>query len=134
MTELNQQAPKEPTLGENAYLQTQNTLIKNTPLQIEDVNYVNYRSYIIFPNHNLPSHYHVGLRNHENLSYRNQAIVLHEPHQASTTMTPSGFQNQGALSSNFQGNTRQTGVNELLVEMNEMRNNNESCLMQLENN
>ena len=45
MTILNQQALKEPTLGEIAYMQTQNALMENTPLQIEEVNYVNNRSY-----------------------------------------------------------------------------------------
>ena len=134
VTRLNQQAPKEPTLGEIAYMQTQNALVANTPLQIEDANYVNYRSYTFCPNNNLPSHYHVVLRNYENFSYGNQAIVLHEPHQVSTTMSPSGFQNQGASSLNFQGNTRQTRVNELLVAMNEMRKSNELRLTQLENN
>ena len=34
MTRLNQQAPKEPTLGEITYMQTQNTLMANTPLRI----------------------------------------------------------------------------------------------------
>ena len=115
MTRLNQQAPKEPTLGEIAYMQTQNTLIENTPLQIEDANYVNNRSYTFHPNNNLPSHYYAGLRNHENLSYGNQEIILHEPYQLSTTMAPLGFQNQGASSSNYQGNTSQNGANELLV-------------------
>ena len=101
VTRLNQQAPKEPTLGEIAYMQTQNALVENTPLQIEDANYVNNRSYTFCPNNNLPSHYHVGLRNYENFSYGNQAIVLHEPHKLSTIMAPLEFQNQGALSSNF---------------------------------
>ena len=81
---------------------------------------MNNRSYTFHPNNNFPSHYHAGLRNHENLSYENQEIVPHEPHQLSTTMAPLRFQNQGALSSNYEGNTRQTGVNELLVAMNEM--------------
>ena len=49
-------------------------------------------------------------------------------------MASPGFQNQGASSSNYQGNTRQTGVNELLVAMNERRKSNESRLTQLENN
>ena len=63
MTGLNQQSPKEPTLGEIAYMQTHNTLVANTPLQIEDANYVNNRSYTFRPNNNLLTHYHVGLRN-----------------------------------------------------------------------
>ena len=71
MMRLNQQAPKEPTLGEIAYMQTQNTLMANTPLHIEDANYVNNKSYTFHPNKNLPTHYHARLRNHENLSYRN---------------------------------------------------------------
>ena len=82
----------------------------------------------------MSTHYHAGLRNHENLSYANQAIVPHEPHQISTTMAPSGFQNQGASSSNYQENQRQIGVNELLVAMIEMRKSNESRLTQLGNN
>ena len=109
-------------------MQTHITLMANTPLLIEDMNYVNNRSYTFHPNNNLPSYYHVGLRNHENLSYENQAIVPHEPYQLSTTMAPPGFQNQGASSSNYQGNTRKLGVNELLVAMNEMRKSNESRL------
>ena len=80
MTRLNQKAPKEPTLREIAYMQTQNTLMANTLLQIEDDNYVNNWSNTFFPNNNFPTHYHVGLRKHENLSYGNQAIVLHKPH------------------------------------------------------
>ena len=79
MTRFNQQAQKESNLGEIAYTQTQNTLMENTPLQIEDANYVNNRSYTFRPNNNFPSHYHSELRNHENLSYRNRVIVLHEP-------------------------------------------------------
>ena len=134
MTRLNQQSVREPTLGEVAYMKNQNALGANTPLQIEEANYVNSRSYTFLPNNNLPTHYHVGLRNHKNLSYGNQAIVPHEPHQLSTTMAPLGFQNQGASSSNYQVNQRQTGVNELLVAMNEMRKSNESCLTQLGNN
>ena len=126
MTRLNQQALKESTLREIAYMQAQNALMENTPLQIEDANYVNNRSYTFRPNNNLPSHFHSGLRNHENFSYRNPAIVPHEPHQLSTTMAHPGFQNQGASSSNYQGNTRRTGVNELLFAMNETKMSNES--------
>ena len=48
--------------------------------QIEDANYVNNRSYAFRPNNNLPSHYHLGLRNHENSCYNNQAIIPHEHH------------------------------------------------------
>ena len=77
---LNQQAPKEPTIRDIAYMQEQGALMANPLLQIEDVNYVNNRSYTFRPNNNLPAHYHPGLRNHENFSYNNQVIVAHEPH------------------------------------------------------
>ena len=87
-------------------MQAQGALMANPPLQIEDANYVNNRGYKFQPNNNLPSHYHPGLRNHENFSYNNQAIVPHKPHQLSNTLTPPGFHNQGASSSNYQGNTR----------------------------
>ena len=127
MTKLNQKAPKESTLGEIDHIQSQNALVANTPLSTEDVNYVNNRSYTFRTNNNLSTHYHVGLRNHKNSSYGNQAVVPHEPHQLSTTMEPLGFQNRGASSSNYRANQRQTGVNELLVAMNEMRKSNESC-------
>ena len=101
MTRLNQQAPKEATLGEIVYMQAHGALMENTSLNIEDANYVNNRIYTFRPNNNLPSHYHSRWRNHENLSYGNQAIVPHEPHQLSTIMTPPGFQNQGASRSNY---------------------------------
>ena len=95
---------------------------------------MNNKSYTFRPNNNLPTYYHARLRNHKNLSYRNQAIVPHEPHRLSTTMAPPGFQNQGGLSSNYQANQRKSRVNELLVAMNEMRKSNESRLTQLGNN
>ena len=75
MTKLNQKTPKEPTLGEIIYMQVQGALMTSSSLQIEDVNYVNNRSYTFRSNNNLPSHYHSGLRNHENFSYGNQDIV-----------------------------------------------------------
>ena len=68
MTRLNQQSPKESTIGEIAYMQAQGALMANPPLQIEDANHVNNRSYTFRPNNNLPPHYHLGLRNHENFS------------------------------------------------------------------
>ena len=61
-------------------------------------------------------------------------IIPHEPHHLSTTMAPPGFQNQGSSSLNYQGNTRKTAINELLIEMNEMRKYNESHITHLENN
>ena len=52
MARLNQQAPREPTIGEIAYMQAQGALMLNPPLQIEDANYVNNRSYTFRPNNN----------------------------------------------------------------------------------
>ena len=78
MARLNQQAPKEPTIEEIAYMQAQGAIMANPSLQIEDANYVNNRSYTFLPNNNLPSHYHPELMNHEKFSYSNQAIVPHE--------------------------------------------------------
>ena len=40
MIKLNQQALKEPTIGEIAYMQAQGAFMESPP-QIEDVNYVN---------------------------------------------------------------------------------------------
>ena len=54
MERLNQQASKEPTIGEIAYMQAQGGFMANPPLQIEDANYVNNRSYTFQPNNNLP--------------------------------------------------------------------------------
>ena len=71
MVRLNQQAPKELTVGEIAYMQAQGALMANPLPQIEDANYVNNISYTFRPKNNLPSHYHPGLRNHENFSYSN---------------------------------------------------------------
>ena len=126
ITRLNQQAPRELTIGEIAYMQTHGALMANPPLQIEDENYVNNRSYTFRPNNNLHSHYHSGLRNHENFSYNNQVIVPHEPHQLSNTMAPPGFYNQGAFSSNYHGNARQLGFNDLLLVINDSKRSNEA--------
>ena len=114
-------------------MQAQGALMGNPPLQIKDENYVNNRSYTFRPNKNLPSHYHLRLRNHENFSYNNQAIVPHELYQLSNTMTPPGFYNQGASSSNYQGNTRQLGFNELMLIINDMKKSTDTRITQLEN-
>ena len=94
---------------------------------------MNNRSYTFQPNNNLPSHYHPGLRNHENFSYSNQVIVRHEPHQLSNTTAPLGFQNQGALSSNYHGNTRQWEFSELLLVINDMKKSTNTRITLLEN-
>ena len=105
----------------------------NHPFPVEEANYVSNQGYMFRSNNNLPSHYHPGLKNHENFLYGNQAIVPHEPHQLRTTMAPLIFQNQGALSSNFQGNTRQSGFHELLLTINDMKKSNDTIVIQLEN-
>ena len=102
-------------------MQAQGALMANPPFQNEGANCMNNRSYTFRPNNNLPSHYNLGLRNLENFSYNNQAIVPHEPHQLRNTMAPLGFHNQGASSSNFQGNTRHPRFNELLLVINDMK-------------
>ena len=56
----------------------------------------------------------------------NKAIVPHEPHQLSQTMAPPGFQNQGASSSNYQGNKMQPGFHELLLVINDMKESNDT--------
>ena len=80
MTKFNQHSPKEPTLGEIAYMKTQEAMLAKATSQVEEANYLNNRDYVFRPNNNLPMHYHLGLWNHENLSYGNQAIVPHVPY------------------------------------------------------
>ena len=48
-------------------------------------------------------------------------------------MAPPGFQNQGALSSNYQGNIRQLGFNELLLVINDMKMSIDTRMTWLEN-
>ena len=114
-------------------MQAQGAVMASPPPQLEHANYVNNISYTFRPNNNLPSHYHSGLRNHENFSYGNHAMVPHEPRQLSTTMAPPRFQNQGASSSNYQGNARQLGFNELLLVINDMKMSNDARITQIEN-
>ena len=46
-------------------------LAQEGPYQVEEVQYLNgNRSYNFKPNNNVPTHYTLALRNHENLSYR----------------------------------------------------------------
>ena len=105
----------------------------NPLLRIEDANYVNNKSNTFRPNNNLPLHYHPRLKNHENFSYSNQAIIPREPYQLSNTTTPPGFQNQRALSSNYQDNTRQSRFNELMLVINDMKKSTDTRITQLEN-
>ena len=42
----------------------------------EQCQFVNKRNYNFQPNNNLPTHYHPGLRNHENFSYGNPNNAL----------------------------------------------------------
>ena len=48
-------------------------------------------------------------------------------------MVPPGFQNQGASSFNYQGNTRQPRINELLLVINDMKKTTDTRITQLEN-
>ena len=82
----------EPTLGEIAYMKTQEAMMANSTSQVKEANFLNNRGYVFRPNNNLPTHYRPRLRNHENLSYGNQEIVPHVPHHLSVSNTPPGFQ------------------------------------------
>ena len=46
----------------------QKSIIDEGPYQIEETQFIN-RSYKFKPNTNLPTHYTLALRNHENFSY-----------------------------------------------------------------
>ena len=49
-------------------------LVEEEPYQVEETKYMNeQRSYHFKPNPNLPTHYTLAIRNHENLSYRGEA-------------------------------------------------------------
>ena len=48
-------------------------------------------------------------------------------------MAPPCFQNQGASSSNYQGNKRKLGFNEILLVINDMKKTNDTRINQLEN-
>ena len=85
MIKLNQKIPREPRLGEIAYMKTQEAMLANATSQVEKVNYLNIRGYVFQPNNNFPTHYHLGLRNHENLSSDNEEIMPHVPHQISVS-------------------------------------------------
>ena len=41
MAKLNQQTPREPTIGEIAYMQAQGAMMANPQFQVEEANYVN---------------------------------------------------------------------------------------------
>ena len=43
MTKLNQQSPREPTLGEIENMKTQETMMENATSKMEEVNFVNNR-------------------------------------------------------------------------------------------
>ena len=62
-------------------------------------------------------------------------IVLHEPHQPSTTTTPLGFQGQGGSRSNYQGQRRPASFEENISYLqNDMKKSSENILSNLENN
>ena len=48
-------------------------------LETEQCQYVNNRNYNFRPNNNLLTHFHPGLRNHENFSYANPRNALQPP-------------------------------------------------------
>ena len=73
MLNLNQQTPKEPNLGEIAYMQAQGEMMANPPYQVEEANYVSNQGYTFRSNNNLPLQYNPRLRNHEKFSYEKKA-------------------------------------------------------------
>ena len=83
-------------------MKTQEAMLANATSQVEEANFLNNRGYVFRPNKYFPTHYHPRLQNNENLSYGNQAIVPHVPHQLSVSNPPPDFQGQGASGSNYQ--------------------------------
>ena len=101
---ITQQAQKGSTMGQMAVMQEQAS-VNEQAFELGNVQYVNNNGdYVFQPNNNLPSHYHPGLRNHEN-SYGNQSNIQN---------APAGFQNQAAPNSNYQGARRQPFLEENL--------------------
>ena len=81
----------------------------------------------------MPTHYHPGLQNHENLSYGNQEIVPHVPHQLSVSNPPLDLQGQGASSTNYQGKRRPSFFEEnILYLLSDMKKSNDSRIASLE--
>ena len=63
------------------------------PYQVEEAQYLNStRSYNLKPNLNLPTHYTLALRNHENFSYGEGAQQGHRPGQNFQHYASPGFQ------------------------------------------
>ena len=56
-------------------MQAQGTIVVDPAFQVKNANFMQKRGYVFRPNNNLPTHYNLGLRNHENISYGNQENV-----------------------------------------------------------
>ena len=57
-------------------------IVEEEPYQVEETKYINERrSYHFKPNPDLPTHYTLALRNHENFSYGGGAQQGHRPGQ-----------------------------------------------------
>ena len=94
-------------------MQGQGNMMVNPAFQVE---VVNNKGYVFQPNNNLPTQYHSRLRNHENLSYGNQANVQQAPHNFSLGNAPPGFQ----------GKKRQPGSEEsILTLLNDTKRNHD---------
>ena len=127
MIKLNQQTLREPILGEIVYMKTQKAMMENSTSQGEKANFLNNRGYVFQPINHLPTHYHLELRNHDNLSYGNQEIVPRVSHQLSVSNVAPNFQGQGASTSNYQGLRRQTSFEESGFHiLNYMKKNNDN--------
>ena len=98
----------------------------NPAFQVEDANFMNNRGYVFRPNNNLPTHYHPGLINHENLSYAIKQMFNNVLNSFSSHNAPQGFQGQGASSSNYQGQKRQHSFEESVITLlNDMKRNHD---------
>ena len=86
-------------------------LVEKEPYQVEETKYMNeQRSYHFKPNPNLPTHYKLALRNHENFSYGGGAQQGTRPEQNyQQAYAQPGFQEQQQQRDNrkeYQGQKR----------------------------
>ena len=115
-------------------MKNQEAMMANSTSQVEEADFENNRGYVFQPNKSLPTDYQQGLRNHENLSYGNQAIVPHVSHHLSVSNAPHSFQGQGASSFNYQGQIRQPCFEESVLHIFNDMKDNDNQIANLETN
>ena len=69
---------RESSSKEAAMVATTSYMGEGVGVEQEQCQYVNSQNFNYHPNH-LPTHYHPGLRNHENFSYANPRNALQQP-------------------------------------------------------